>query len=91
MVGSVGLAHQQTGDIRTIDGFDSEPLGGSAEGETPREILWIPAGTFLMGPEDFYPEERPAHEVAVDGFWIDEHQVTVGRTSSRTDTSARHP
>ncbi len=40
-------------------------------------MAWIPAGTFLMGSADFYPEERPAHRVAVDGFWIDEHPVTV--------------
>ena len=31
----------------------------------------------MMGSEDFYPEERPVHEVTVDGFWMDEHQVTV--------------
>src|SRR6187551_872250 len=30
-----------------------------------------------MGSEDFYPEERPVHPVQVDGFWIDEHPVTV--------------
>ena len=30
-----------------------------------------------MGSEDFYPEERPVREVAVDGFWIDRHPVTV--------------
>ena len=30
-----------------------------------------------MGSEDFYPEERPVHDVHVDGFWIDEHPVTV--------------
>ena len=30
-----------------------------------------------MGSEDFYPEERPVHPVSVDGFWIDEHPVTV--------------
>jgi sulfatase modifying factor 1 len=30
-----------------------------------------------MGSDDFYPEERPVHEVSVDGFWMDEHQVTV--------------
>lgn len=29
-----------------------------------------------MGSNDFYPEEQPVHSVAVDGFWIDEHQVT---------------
>ena len=30
-----------------------------------------------MGSDDFYPEEAPVHEVEVDGFWIDEHPVTV--------------
>jgi len=29
-----------------------------------------------MGSNDFYPEERPVHEVAVDGFWIDKFEVT---------------
>jgi formylglycine-generating enzyme len=38
---------------------------------------WIPGGTFLMGSNEFYPEERPAHRVAVDGFWIDVNPVTV--------------
>ena len=30
-----------------------------------------------MGSEDFYPEERPVHRVAVDGFWMDERPVTA--------------
>ena len=30
-----------------------------------------------MGSEDFYPEERPVHEVTVGGFWMDEHPVTA--------------
>jgi formylglycine-generating enzyme len=37
----------------------------------------IPGGEFLMGSADFYPEERPVHRVAVDGFWMDVHPVTV--------------
>jgi formylglycine-generating enzyme len=37
----------------------------------------IPGGTFRMGSADFYPEERPVHRVSVDGFWMDEHPVTV--------------
>jgi sulfatase modifying factor 1 len=41
-------------------------------------MRWIPSNTFLMGSEDFYPEERPVHRVAVDGFWIDERPVTGG-------------
>jgi formylglycine-generating enzyme required for sulfatase activity len=30
-----------------------------------------------MGSERFYPEERPVRQVAVSGFWIDRHPVTV--------------
>jgi formylglycine-generating enzyme required for sulfatase activity len=37
----------------------------------------IPGGTFLMGSTEFYPEERPVHSVAVDGFWMDERPVTA--------------
>jgi len=40
-------------------------------------MRWIPGGEFLMGSDDFYPEERPVHRVGVDGFWMDEHAVTV--------------
>jgi formylglycine-generating enzyme required for sulfatase activity len=40
-------------------------------------MVWIPGGTFRMGSEDFYPEERPVHPVTVDGFWMDDHPVTV--------------
>src|SRR3954467_6991190 len=39
-------------------------------------MRWIPGGTFLMGSNDFYPEERPVHRVTVDGFWMDEYPVT---------------
>ena len=40
-------------------------------------MTWIPGGTFRMGSADFYPEERPVHDVTVDGFWMDDHPVTV--------------
>ena len=39
-------------------------------------MVWIPGGTFLMGSDDHYPEEAPAHPVSVSGFWIDRTQVT---------------
>lgn len=44
-----------------------------------KDMTWIEGGTFWMGSEDFYPEERPVHQVGVDGFWIDTHQVTVAQ------------
>ena len=37
----------------------------------------IDGGTFAMGSDEFYPEERPVHRVTLDGFWIDEHPVTA--------------
>ena len=40
-------------------------------------MRFVPGGTFAMGSEDFYPEERPVHRVSVDGFWMDEHPVTA--------------
>ena len=40
-------------------------------------MRWIDGGTFQMGSDAFYPEERPVHQVSVDGFWIDENPVTV--------------
>ncbi len=40
------------------------------------DMVRIPGGTFLMGSDDHYPEEAPAHKVTVDGFWIDRHPVT---------------
>jgi formylglycine-generating enzyme len=42
-----------------------------------KNMVWVPGGEFLMGSNDFYPEERPVHRVTVDGFLMDEHPVTV--------------
>jgi sulfatase modifying factor 1 len=39
-------------------------------------MVWIPGGDFVMGSDDHYPEEAPAHRVGVDGFWMDQHTVT---------------
>jgi formylglycine-generating enzyme required for sulfatase activity len=41
------------------------------------DIVQVPGGAFLMGSEDFYPEERPVREVEVEEFRIDAHPVTV--------------
>ena len=40
-------------------------------------MVGLPGGTFRMGSDRFYPEERPVREVTVGGFWIDRHPVTV--------------
>ena len=49
-----------------------------APGKPPHDgMAWIPGGTFQMGSNDFYPEEKPVHRVSVDGFWMDRHTITV--------------
>jgi sulfatase modifying factor 1 len=40
------------------------------------EMVDLAGGTFLMGSNDFYPEERPVREATVGPFAIDRHPVT---------------
>jgi formylglycine-generating enzyme required for sulfatase activity len=41
-------------------------------------MMWIPGGDFLMGSDHKLAQdnERPAHRVKVDGFWMDRYHVT---------------
>lgn len=63
-------------------GGDDEAGPAAAEakpGVAPPEIegmVWIPAGKFMMGSYSGMPNEAPVHEVELDGFYIDETEVT---------------
>ncbi len=41
-------------------------------------MVWIPEGTFTMGTDNpnSMPNERPAHQVKINGFWMDRYAVT---------------
>ena len=66
--GALGHAREPESPADDDDrGADERP--GTWSGSRAARSSWA--------PRTFYPEERPVHEVAVDGFWIDEHQVTV--------------
>jgi formylglycine-generating enzyme required for sulfatase activity len=39
-------------------------------------MLLVPEGAFVMGSDEGYPHERPAHEVFLSAFYIDELEVT---------------
>jgi formylglycine-generating enzyme required for sulfatase activity len=49
----------------------SMPMPGAGH-----DLVPLPGGTFTMGSEDFYEEERPCRRVRVDAFRIDRHPVT---------------
>jgi sulfatase modifying factor 1 len=46
----------------------------------PKEMVWVNGKTFLQGAKQSdnfaMPREKPAHEVKVDGFFIDATEVT---------------
>ena len=54
------------------------PDPDSKQTRAPEEMVWIPGGEFIMGTDDVrsFPNERPAHRVQVEGFWMDSHDVT---------------
>ena len=53
-----------------------EPLQPQVEKPPSENMTWICGGEFLMGSNQHYPEEAPAHRVRVDGFWMDRYAVT---------------
>lgn len=47
-------------------------------GEAPTGMVWIPGGEFDFGTNSSlgWPDEKPAHRVMVDGFWLEACEVT---------------
>jgi formylglycine-generating enzyme len=82
--GLLGIASGLHFSGRTVANADAadanldEQSEGRLRSEVPAGMVWIASGTFMMGTNDerSSPNERPAHLVEVQGFWIDEHDVT---------------
>lgn len=55
-----------------------EVVAAEKPGEPIPGMVWIAGGTFVMGTDEdqAYDHERPAHQVKVSGFWMDESEVT---------------
>jgi formylglycine-generating enzyme len=63
--------------MASLVGITKDKTAHSHSANPPaKNMLWIPGGSFLMGSDNHYPEEAPAHQVIVDGFWMDQHTVT---------------
>lgn len=57
--------------------------------------VWIPPGAFMMGSSITdtlaYTNERPQHEVVLDGFWIMQTEVTKAQYKRCVDAKACEP
>jgi formylglycine-generating enzyme len=78
-IASKALVSSETKASSNAAGSNSDEVPRSdAHGKAPPAMVWIPGGTFLMGTNEkaSFPNERPAHYVQVQSFWMDEHDVT---------------
>ena len=63
----------------------SAPAAGEIwkEPATGMEFAWVPGGCYEMGcgnwTSDCFRDEKPVHEVCVDGFWMGKTEVTQGQ------------
>lgn len=53
-----------------------DSYSGSPGNELDSGLVWIKGGTFKMGSNYNQPEERFEHQISVQDFWIDRHEVT---------------
>src|SRR3712207_3572529 len=71
-------------DRSSGDEPSDRPLVIESPAPAPDGMVWVPGGSFMMGtderPADAGPHGKtpysPAHEVEVDGFWLDATEVT---------------
>ena len=65
-------------------GTEPEPSPAPSGGDIIRsaadgmELVYVPAGEFIMGSDDRDASESPAHSVYLDAYWIDRTEVTNG-------------
>jgi formylglycine-generating enzyme len=53
----------------------------------PRAMIWVSGGSFRMGSNDHYREERPVRQESVPGFWMDAYPVTNAQFRQFVDTT----
>jgi formylglycine-generating enzyme required for sulfatase activity len=76
MLGSLALA----GLLAACGGKTEQKVAETSRTTCPampkQDYAWIPGATFSMGADAHLPEEGPAREVTVAGFWMATHEVT---------------
>lgn len=82
--------HKEVGFEKPIlesdQGFAQTKENAFVPATNPKGMVWIPGGTFSMGTNErneslcsvkgITRDATPVHPVYVDGFWMDDHEVT---------------
>lgn len=81
----------------------SQSAGSDSATESPAGMVLVPGGSFTMGrtfttPDDetgmrplILRDDRPAHEVVLDAYWMDETEVTQAAYADFVSASGRRP
>jgi len=87
LVSLTGCATAQNAGFSIPEGWIASPDNDKGPGEAGYrivheqagvELVYVPAGKFLMGSEAGDPDEKPVHEVELRAFWVGRTEVTVG-------------
>ncbi len=52
---------------------------GSAQISNPPAMVFVNGGSFMMGSNDGYADEKPAHKVTLSDYYIGKYEVTVAQ------------
>jgi iron(II)-dependent oxidoreductase len=55
----------------------------------PVAMVYVPGGSYVMGADKGFPDEQPKHEISIDPFYIDIHEVTVAQYKKFLDETGR--
>ncbi len=69
-------AASRDGGRRLCQAYSGLPSASTGGDPLTAGMVWVPRGTFSMGSDHFYREERPLRQVTVGGFWADRTEVT---------------
>ena len=61
---------------------------GAQTSRTPFGMALIPGGSFMMGDADGQDMEKPVHEVELDAFYMDTHEVTLEEFATFVDVTS---
>jgi len=79
--------------LTSSDGFGfgrlHRPLGNEILGKDGAPMILIPGGSFTMGGDQDEDDEKPAHRVYLNVFYMDKHEVTTSRYAKFLQATGR--